>query len=108
MKKLLPVVFCGVAAISYSQLTLAGGDAKNSGAGPTDNPNVTRDAQGREHANKGKHAGQAKNKKDKDESAGSGSTSAPDAAKSSDSTSAARSSDYASPSGSSSESATTK
>jgi hypothetical protein len=87
MKKFLPVVFCGIAAISYSQLTLAGNDAKastSSGAGPTDNPNVTRDAQGREHVNKGKHTGQVKNKKDKDADAstssstsGAGSTSAP-------------------------------
>jgi hypothetical protein len=74
MKKLLPVVFCGLAAISFSTLTLAGADAAtdagtkaNAGAGasacagPTDNPNVTRDAQGREHANKGKHNGQARN-----------------------------------------------
>jgi hypothetical protein len=107
MKKLLPVVFCGIAAISYSQLTLAGDDAKQ-GAGPTDNPNVTRDAQGREHVNKGKHTGQMKNKKDKDASAGSGSTSAPDAkaggsvssdaAVSSDSTSGARTPDTSAPS----------
>jgi len=97
MKKFLPVVFCGIAAISYSQLTLAGDDYKSkdnsgagassdtrssetrtpSGAGPTDNPNVTRDAQGREHVNQGKHTGQYKNKKDKDDSysSGSGSTS---------------------------------
>jgi hypothetical protein len=34
--------------------------AGGSGAGPTDNPNVTRDAQGREHVNKGKHTGQMK------------------------------------------------
>jgi|KBSSwiStaDraftv2_1062776.scaffolds.fasta_scaffold621489_2 hypothetical protein len=97
MKKFLPVVFCGIAAISYSQLTLAGDDYKSkdnsaagatsssdarsdtrtpSGAGPTDNPNVTRDAQGREHMNQGKHTGQYKNKKDKDDSysSGSGST----------------------------------
>jgi hypothetical protein len=33
-------------------------------AGPTDNPNVTTDAQGREHVNKGKHKGQLKNKKE--------------------------------------------
>ena len=95
MKKLLPIAFCGLAAVSFSQLTLAqygaGADTKGSAsagastdvqtpsrAGPTDNPNVTRDAQGREHANKGKHTGQAKSKKDKDDSsAGSGSTSAP-------------------------------
>jgi hypothetical protein len=119
MKKLLPIAFCSLAAISYSQLTLAGDDVKGSAgagasssadvqtpsrAGPTDNPNVTRDAQGREHVNKGKHTGQSKNKKDKDESAGSGSTSAPDSAKTegsassdaatrSDSTAGARSSD---------------
>src|SRR5919108_2139176 len=34
-------------------------------AGPTDNPNVTRDAQGREHMNKGKHKGERKHKKNK-------------------------------------------
>ena len=102
MKKFLPVVFCGLAAISYSQLTLAGGDYNKSkdssaGAGPTDNPNVTRDAQGREHVNKGKHTGQTKNKaRDQEQSSGSGSTSDP--AKASDSTSGARSSDSSSPS----------
>ena len=32
-------------------------------AGPTDNPNVSRDAQGRTHVNKGKHKGEKKNKK---------------------------------------------
>jgi large repetitive protein len=35
-----------------------------SGAGPTSDPNVTRDAQGREHENKGKHKGWA-NKEDR-------------------------------------------
>ena len=94
MRKFLPVVFCGLAAISYSQLTLAGAYDKdssagaNSGAGPTDNPNVTRDAQGREHVNKGKHAGQTKNKaRDQEQSSGSGSTSAPDSSSSSPSVS---------------------
>jgi hypothetical protein len=136
MKKLLPIAFCGLAAVSFSQLTLAqygagaGADTKGSAstgastdvqtpsrAGPTDNPNVNRDAQGREHVNKGKHTGQTKNKKDRDDStsegkrdkddrfAGSGSTSAPsasgstssDAASKSDSTSGARSSDSTRP-----------
>jgi hypothetical protein len=40
-------------------------------AGPTDDPNVTMDAQGREHVNKGKHKGQLKDKKDRNASAGS-------------------------------------
>jgi hypothetical protein len=88
MKKLLPIAFCGLAAVSFSSLTFAGSYGKDdaatgsssssdartpSGAGPTDNPNVTRDAQGREHVNKGKHTGQVKNKRNKD-SSGAGST----------------------------------
>jgi len=94
MRKFLPVVFCGLAAISYSQLTLAGDDYKNkqSGAGPTENPNVTRDAQGREHVNKGKHTGQTKNKaRDQEQSSGSGSTSAPSSSSSSPSVSSSTS-----------------
>ena len=39
-----------------------------SGAGPTDNPNVTRDAKGREHTNKGKHKGWAKGHDNKGDS----------------------------------------
>jgi len=48
--------------------------AGGSVAGPTDNPNVTRDAQGREHVNKGKHTGQVK--KDEAGASTSGSSSA--------------------------------
>jgi hypothetical protein len=36
-------------------------------AGPTDNPNVTRDAQGREHENKGKHKGWEHKQQSRDE-----------------------------------------
>jgi hypothetical protein len=119
MKRFLPVVFSALAALSFSQLTLAGGEGKGAGAGPTDNPNVTRDAHGREHVNKGKHYGQ-RDKQDESKSApgspaqrsqeqssGAGSTSAPaasaspsapaatDPAVASDSTSAARKGDSA-------------
>jgi hypothetical protein len=69
MRKLLQLVIAGLMAVSFSAFAADGG--KGSTAGPTANPNVTRDAQGREHVNKGKHAGQAK----KDGAPAAGSTS---------------------------------
>src|SRR3954447_20968101 len=56
---------------SASTGTSAGAGATTSDttkAGPTDNPNVSKDATGRTHTNKGKHKGERKNKKDKDQS----------------------------------------
>jgi hypothetical protein len=70
MRKLLQFVVAGLVAVSFSTFA-ADGDKGGAKAGPTDNPNVTRDAQGREHVNKGKHAGQAK----KDGAPAAGSTS---------------------------------
>lgn len=72
MRNLLQVVIAGLIAVSFSAIA-ADGD-RGAKAGPTDNPNVTRDAQGREHVNKGKHTGQM-NKGAKAGASGSGSTS---------------------------------
>ena len=71
MRKLLQVVIAGFMAVSFSAIA-ADGD-RGTKAGLTANPNVTRDAQGREHVNKGKHTGQMK--KDEAGAPAAGSTS---------------------------------
>jgi hypothetical protein len=58
MRKLLQVVIAGLMAVSFSALA-ADGDGSTR-AGPTGNPNVTPDAQGREQASKSKPTVQMK------------------------------------------------
>jgi hypothetical protein len=105
MRKFLPLVLCGFAALSYSQLGATadasvnldtdakvqggantGANTSNAGAdtragagagasvGATDNPNATRDAQGRENANKSRHMGERKRQKDRGATEGSSSS----------------------------------
>jgi hypothetical protein len=91
MRKFLPFVLCGLAALSYSQLGAAADSATkvqgstdatvgssagaggNTAAGPTDNPNVARDTPAHESKkDKDKQAGPSK--QESDGSAGSSSS----------------------------------
>jgi hypothetical protein len=96
MSKFLPVLFCGMAAISYSQPTLAGGaykhhhKDKDGSAGPgTSLSSEMRDSQGREMQPQGRHSEQTKKQADKSGSP----VPKDDAAVKSDSSAAARSDD---------------